>query len=34
MKVFPDKQKELAQTLLSMIESMEEEADCLNYALF
>ncbi len=34
MNVLPDKQKELVQTLLSMIGSMEKEAGCLSYALF
>jgi len=34
MNVFPEKQKELVQTLLSMIEPMEKEAGCLSYALF
>ena len=34
MNVLPEKQKELVQTLLSMIGSMEAEADCLSYALF
>jgi len=34
MYVIPEKQKELVQTLLSMIGPMEKEAGCLNYALF
>ncbi len=34
MNVLPEKQKELVQTLLSMIGSMEKEAGCLSYALF
>jgi quinol monooxygenase YgiN len=34
MNVLPEKQKELVQTLLSMVESMEKEAGCLSYALF
>ncbi|MEE4603104.1 MAG: antibiotic biosynthesis monooxygenase family protein [Desulfobacteraceae bacterium] len=34
MHVLPEKQKELVQTLLSMIEPMEKEAGCLSYALF
>lgn len=34
MNVLPEKQKELVQTLLSMIEPMEKEAGCLSYALF
>ena len=34
MNVLPEKQKELVQTLLSMIESMEKEAGCQSYALF
>ena len=34
MNVFPEKQKELVQTLLSMIGPMEKEAGCLSYALF
>ncbi len=34
MNVLPEKQKELVQTLLSMIELMEMEAGCLNFALF
>jgi quinol monooxygenase YgiN len=33
MNVLPEKQKELVQTLLSMVESMETEAGCLSYAL-
>ena len=34
MNVLPEKQKELVQTLLSMIGLMEEEPGCLGYALF
>ena len=34
MNVFQEKQKELVQTLLSMVGSMENEAGCLSYALF
>jgi quinol monooxygenase YgiN len=34
MNVYPEKQKELVQTLLSMIGSMEKKAGCLSYALF
>jgi quinol monooxygenase YgiN len=34
MNVVPEKQKELVQTLLSMIGSMEKESGCLSYALF
>ena len=34
MNVLPEKQKELVQTILSMIGPMEKEADCLSYALF
>jgi len=34
MNVLPEKQKELEQTLLSMVGPMEKEAGCLNYALF
>ena len=34
LNVLPEKQKELVQTLLSMIGSMEAEAGCLSYALF
>lgn len=34
MNVLPEKQKELVQTLLSMIGPMEKEAGCLSYALF
>ncbi|MCF8069241.1 MAG: antibiotic biosynthesis monooxygenase [Desulfobacterales bacterium] len=33
LKVLPEKQKELVQTLLSMIEKMEREAGCLSYKL-
>ena len=34
MNVLPEKQKELVQTLLSMVGSMEKETGCLSYALF
>ena len=34
MNVLPEKQKELVQTLLSMIGSMEKQVGCLSYALF
>lgn len=34
MNVLPAKQKELVQTLLSMIEPMRKEAGCLSYDLF
>ena len=34
MNVIPEKQKELVQTLVSMISSMEEEPGCLSYALY
>jgi quinol monooxygenase YgiN len=34
MNVLPEKQRELVQTLLSMIEPMEKEAGCMSYALF
>jgi len=34
MNVLPEKQKELVQTLLSMVGSMEKDAGCLSYALF
>jgi quinol monooxygenase YgiN len=34
MNVLPEKQKELVQTLLSMIGTMEKEAGCLSYTLF
>ena len=34
MNVLPEKQKELVQTILSMIGPMENEAGCLSYALF
>ena len=34
MNVLPEKQKELVQTLLPMIGSMEKGAGCLSYALF
>lgn len=34
MNVLPEKQKELVQTILSMIGPMEKEAGCLSYALF
>ena len=34
MNVLPEKQKELVQTLLSMVGSMEKDVNCLSYALF
>lgn len=34
MHVIPEKQKELVQTILSMIEPMEKETGCISYALF
>jgi quinol monooxygenase YgiN len=34
MNVLHEKQKELVQTILSMIGPMENEAGCLSYALF
>ena len=34
MNVHPEKQKELVQTLLSMVGSMEMEKGCLSYALY
>jgi quinol monooxygenase YgiN len=34
MNVLPEKQKELVQTLLPMIGSMEKGAGCLSYALY
>jgi quinol monooxygenase YgiN len=34
MHVLPEKQKELVQTILSMIGSMEKAAGCLSYSLF
>ena len=34
MSVFPEKQKELLQTLFSMIGIVEKEAGCLGYAAF
>jgi len=34
MTVLPEKQKELVQTLLSMIEPTRKEVGCLNYAVF
>ena len=34
MNVIPEKQKELVQTILSMIEPMEKVTGCLSYALF
>ena len=34
MNVLPEKQLELNQTLLSIIESTEKEAGCLSYAVF
>jgi quinol monooxygenase YgiN len=34
MHVLPEKQKELVQTILSMVGTMEKAAGCLSYALF
>ncbi len=34
MNVLPEKQKELVQTILSMIGPMESQGGCLSYALF
>ena len=34
MNVLPEKQKELVQTLLSMVGSIEMEAGCLSYSLY
>ena len=34
MQVIPEKQKELVQTILSMIEPMEKETGCISYSLF
>jgi quinol monooxygenase YgiN len=34
MNALPEKQKELVQTLRSMVGLMEKEAGCLSYALF
>ena len=34
MDVLQEKQKELVQTLLSMVGAMEKEVGCLSYALF
>ena len=34
MNVLPEKQLEVTQTLLSMIEPTEKEAGCLNYSVF
>jgi quinol monooxygenase YgiN len=34
MHVQPEKQKELVQTILSMVGSMEKAAGCLSYAFF
>jgi quinol monooxygenase YgiN len=34
MNVIPEKQKELVQTLLSVMGSMESEEGCLSYTLF
>ena len=34
MNVLPEKQKELVQTLLSIVGSMEKQPGCLSYALF
>lgn len=33
LQVLPEKQKEVAQTLLSLMAQIEREAGCLNYAL-
>ena len=33
MNVLPEKQKEVVQTLLSMVDSMEKEMGCLSYSL-
>ncbi len=34
MEVLPDKQKEITQTLLSMIDAVEKEIGCLSYNVF
>ncbi len=34
MHVLPEKQKELVQTILSMVGSIEKAAGCMSYALF
>lgn len=34
MHVLPEKQKELVQTILSMVAAMENAEGCLSYALF
>jgi quinol monooxygenase YgiN len=34
MNVLPEKQKEVLQTLLSLIQSPENEKGCLNYGIF
>lgn len=34
MIVLPEKQKEMVQTLLSIVVAMEREAGCLSYSLF
>ena len=34
MQVIPEKKKELVQTILSMIELMENETGCISYSLF
>lgn len=34
MEALPEKQKEVVQTILSLMASMEREAGCLSYALF
>jgi len=34
MNVLPEKQKEVLQTLLSMIETMGKEKGCLSYGIF
>lgn len=34
MEALPEKQKEVVQTILSLMTSVEKEAGCLSYALF
>ena len=34
MEALPEKQKEVVQTILSLMASVEKEAGCLSYALF
>jgi quinol monooxygenase YgiN len=34
MEALPEKQKEVVQTILSLVASVEKEAGCLSYALF